>query len=51
MKAELDSKGKLEITAETELESYALSKWVEDWNEKKAVLSVQTVEVVNEEKK
>jgi len=51
MKVKLDSKGKLEITAETELESYALSKWYEDWYAKKATLSVHTVEIINEDNK
>jgi hypothetical protein len=31
MRAELKRDGHLEISAENELEGYALSKWVDDW--------------------
>jgi len=50
MKAEIDEKGHLIISAETALESYALAQWMDDyWQQKekgsqgKSVLQINTI--------
>lgn len=44
MKVELDEKGTLIVTAESAIESFALTLWHRMWEEKTAVLLVQTVD-------
>lgn len=45
MKVTIDKSGKLTITAETQLEDFALMKWYDDYfNQKTAVLAVQTTD-------
>lgn len=49
MKAEISSKGRLLVTAENELESFALNKWFElylSYNESElTVLQIRTFEI------
>jgi hypothetical protein len=44
MRAELDETGRLKISAESSVETYALSHWFAMWGEHKAVLQVETLE-------
>lgn len=42
MRVNIDKNGRLTIHAETEIESYTLKKWHEDWLDNKAVFTVKT---------
>lgn len=44
MKAELDEKGTLVVTAQSPLESFALSHWYTLWDKGEAVFLITTVE-------
>ena len=41
MKAYISECGELTVKAETGIENYALDKWFDDWNNKKAVFHVE----------
>ena len=41
MKATINETGCLTIIAESGLESYALNKWLRDWQEKQATLNIE----------
>ena len=47
MLATMNSAGRIKITAETDLEQYALRKWWQDWQDKKAFLQVEFVSELN----
>ena len=41
MKVTIGATGQLTIAPESDIENYALSKWWDDWQDKKVVLSVE----------
>lgn len=45
MKTTLNLKGALIITAENDVESFALAHWMTLWNEKKAALTVEVMQM------
>lgn len=42
VKVMIDAKGVLTVSAESDIEHYALAKWWDDWQQKKAVICIET---------
>lgn len=49
MEASIDGQGVLTLTADSGIESYALRKWFEDWEDRKVCLCIDTDHPTNSE--